>query len=235
MALRAVLFDLDDTLYDHSHAIGAALREVAALAPALLKHGSQALFAEYDKALDDVHQRVLAGQLTFDQARTLRYERLLAWCGDDASDPHQLARIQVAAYRRNERLVKHALPLLQALRDFGLKLGIVTNSVRDEQQAKLDRLGVASYFDDLTVSADHNIAKPDPRLFTVALDALQVDASEAVFVGDRVPIDVRGAQAAGMRAVWFDRGWRDEGGTLDAAVARITTLEPAVALPILLG
>jgi FMN phosphatase YigB (HAD superfamily) len=56
--LRAVLFDLDDTLYDHSHAIRAALRAVASSAPALAKHGFETLFTEYDKVLDDVHPRV---------------------------------------------------------------------------------------------------------------------------------------------------------------------------------
>jgi putative hydrolase of the HAD superfamily len=233
--MRAVLFDLDDTLYDHTHAIRAALQAVAAQAPALLHHGFEHFFREYDKALDDVHPRVVAGELTFDAARALRYERLLAWCGVDASDPQALAQIQVAAYRRNERLVEHAASLLQALRQAGLTLGIVTNSVRSEQEAKLERMGIRQYFDALVVSGDHQVAKPDPRLFHVALDAIDAPASQTVFVGDRVHIDVHGAQAAGMRAVWFDRGWRDEGRDLQAGARRLTTLDPAVALPVLIG
>ncbi len=234
MAVRAVLFDLDDTLYDHSHAIRSALREVATVAPALAKHGLQALFSECDKALDDVHPQVLAGKLTFDAARVLRYERLLAWCDDAASDPHALAQVQVAAYRRHERLVEHATPLLQSLRERAVKLGIVTNSVRDEQIAKLQRLGAYAYIDDLIASVDHDIAKPDPRLFQIALDRLGVAAGDAVFVGDRVQIDVRGAQAAGMRAVWFDRGVREEAWESTGEARRLTTLAPAVALPLLL-
>jgi HAD superfamily hydrolase (TIGR01549 family) len=234
VARRAVLFDLDDTLYDHTHAIRAALHDVAAAAPALLRKGFEALFVEYDKALDDVHPRVVAGELTFAQARVLRYARLLKWCGDPQSDPEQLAQIQAAAYRKHERLVEHAKPLLEALRALALRLGIVTNSVRHEQQEKLKRLGVDGYFHSLTVSGDHQIAKPDVRLFAVALAALGVDAHEAVFVGDRVHIDVHGALAAGMRAVWFDRGWRDEGLELSPDARRLTTLQPQLALPILL-
>ena len=233
--MRAVLFDLDDTLYDHTHAIRAALQAVAARAPALLQQGFDQFFREYDKALDDVHPRVVAGELTFDQARALRYERLLAWCGDDASNPQDLAQVQVAVYRHNERLVEHAESLLLALRNDGLKLGIVTNSVRSEQQAKLERMGIDQYFDALIVSGDHQVAKPDPRLFSIALDAIGADASDTVFVGDRVHIDVHGAQAVGMRAVWFDRGWRDEGRDLQADARRLTTLDPAVALPVLLA
>lgn len=233
--MHAVLFDLDDTLYDHTHAIRAALQEVAAAAPALLRHGFDGLFREYDKALDDVHPRVVAGELTFEQARALRYERLLAWCGDDTSDAQELAQIQVAAYRRHECLVEHAESLLQALRQAGVKLGIVTNSVRSEQEAKLERMGIDRHFDALIVSGDHQVAKPDPRLLHIALHAIDAQASQTVFVGDRVQIDVHGAQAVGMRAVWFDRGWRDEGRALPAGARRLTTLNPTVALPVLLG
>jgi putative hydrolase of the HAD superfamily len=116
-----------------------------------------------------------------------------------------------------------------------LKLGIVTNSVRSEQEAKLERMGIDHYFDCLIVSGDHQVAKPDPRLFHIALGAIGAQASHTVFVGDRVHIDVHGAQAVGMRAVWFDRGWRDEGRDLQADARRLTTLDPAVALPVLVG
>jgi putative hydrolase of the HAD superfamily len=81
---------------------------------------------------------------------------------------------------------------------------------------------------------DHDIAKPDPRLFQIALDRLGMAAGDAVFAGDRVQIDVRGAQAAGMRAVWFDRGVREEAWESTGEARRLTTLAPSVALPLLL-
>jgi putative hydrolase of the HAD superfamily len=56
------------------------------------------------------------------------------------------------------------------------------------------------------VSGDHPFSKPDPRLFQVALEKAQVTASQAVHVGDSFASDVFGAQAAGIRPIWFKRG-----------------------------
>ncbi|MCU0952231.1 MAG: HAD family hydrolase [Burkholderiaceae bacterium] len=201
---RAVLFDLDDTLYDHRHAIGAALREVCEVAPALLTHGFDALRARYDVALEALHPRVLAGELSYEAARIERYRRLLNWVGAENLPAADLARRQAAAYRRHERLVPGAEAVLRALHAHGLRLAIVSNSTRAEQQGKLERLGVAALFDALVVSGDHGIAKPDPRLFRIALDAVGVGAPDALMIGDRMTIDVHGARSAGMQALWFN-------------------------------
>lgn len=212
---RAVLFDLDDTLYDHRHAIAAALREVCVAAPALLKHGVEALHARYAVLLESLHPRVVAGALSYEAARIERYRRLLDWVGDDVARAPQLAALQADAYRRHERLVPGADRVLQRLHRHGLALAIVSNSTRAEQQGKLDRLGIAPLFSALVLSGDDGIAKPDPRIFRRALDAIDVAAADAVMIGDRVPIDVHGARAAGLRALWFNaRG--DEPGTVEA-------------------
>jgi putative hydrolase of the HAD superfamily len=68
------------------------------------------------------------------------------------------------------------------------------------------------YIDPLVVSGDIGHQKPDPRIFQHALGLVGVAPHEAVFVGDRLDVDVAGAKAAGMRAIWFNH-W---GGELPA-------------------
>ena len=109
------------------------------------------------------------------------------------------------SYRVAERAVPGAHELLAALKRAGYPMFIVSNNTRVEQEGKLARLGFDHFFDALIVSGDHPFAKPDPRLFSVALDVSGVEASEAVHVGDSYANDVVGAQASGIRSIWFDR------------------------------
>ena len=96
---------------------------------------------------------------------------------------------------------------LQVLRELGrsLRLGLVTNGPCDLQYDKLDISGLNGCFGAIVVSREVGIAKPDPRIFAIALDRLEVPASDAVFVGDNPKTDITGAHAAGMKAVWLNR------------------------------
>jgi putative hydrolase of the HAD superfamily len=96
-------------------------------------------------------------------------------------------------------------PALRELRGRGLRLAVVSNwdcSLREV----LDSAGVLELVDEVVSSAEVGAAKPDPALFRAALSALGCEPSEAVHVGDREDNDVRGAEAAGIRAVLLRRG-----------------------------
>jgi len=92
--------------------------------------------------------------------------------------------------------VPGASETLRQLRDRGLKLGVVANwdcALPDE----LERLGLAALVDTVVTSARAGVAKPDPRIFEVALSELGATAERALHVGDE-PCDEEGARAAGL-------------------------------------
>ena len=94
------------------------------------------------------------------------------------------------------------------------ELGVITNwDSEDEQRRKIHHLGLDSRFRYFVVSAGAGYEKPDVRIFQHALSLAGVEPAEAVFVGDRLDVDIAGAKTAGMCAVWFNH-W---GGTLDGA------------------
>jgi len=94
---------------------------------------------------------------------------------------------------------------LEALREQGLKLAVVSNW--DHRLPDLlERLGLARRFDALVYSSDVGVEKPDPRIFEAALRQLDVPSGAAVHVGDGRLEDVEGAQAVGMRALHLTRG-----------------------------
>ena len=106
------------------------------------------------------------------------------------------------------------VPALRELRDRGLRLAVVSNW-DSSLRAVLESAGVLELMDAVISSAEVGAAKPDPAPFRAALDALGCRAEEAAHVGDREDNDVRGAEAAGIRAVRLARdGSRGEGETI---------------------
>jgi putative hydrolase of the HAD superfamily len=93
---------------------------------------------------------------------------------------------------------------LESLYERGVRMGIVSNF--DGRLLRIcEGLGIASFFDTIALSARVGHAKPDPRIFQIALGPLDVVAGEALHVGDSEEEDVVGAQSAGLRALLIDR------------------------------
>lgn len=203
--LRAVFFDLDDTLYDHSFAAEIATRSAMALDEGLRGVSFANYFSRSQALLEVMHPSVVSGQISFAEARNRRYELLATEFGGDRSRAVTQAQTHLTTYRKSERAVPGAHELLTALRQAGYPLFIVSNNTRHEQEGKLLRLGLSHFFDALILSGDHAFSKPDPRLFQAALQIAQVSAAQAVHVGDSYASDVIGAQSAGVRAIWFNR------------------------------
>ena len=102
----------------------------------------------------------------------------------------------------NFELFEDALPVLDELREARLRLGLVSNGVRDLSEFVVHhRLDV----DAVVGSRVHGFVKPHPTIFEAALEQLGVDAAEAVMVGDSIDEDIEGARALGMRAILLDR------------------------------
>ncbi len=88
------------------------------------------------------------------------------------------------------------------------RLALVTNGAPDLQREKIAASGLAGYFDAIVVSGELGIGKPDQRIFAHALELVGARPEAAVMVGDSLTRDVVGAQRAGMRAIWINRGER---------------------------
>jgi len=100
---------------------------------------------------------------------------------------------------------KEAIDVLRKLHK-KYKLGVVSNFAIPECVSKLlKKFGLKAFFDVGMISGAINKRKPSPEIFEKALEALAVDASEAVFVGDTPSMDVKGAKAVGIKTVLIQR------------------------------
>jgi putative hydrolase of the HAD superfamily len=125
-----------------------------------------------------------------------------------------------AAWDPARQLAAHTPALLEALRERGLQLGLVSNAFDPGWllHRDLEQMGLAARLDYAVFSSEVGKRKPHPAIFERALEALEVDAADAVFVGDRLYEDVRGAGEVGMttvQALWFRADEHPEGGEPD--------------------
>lgn len=84
------------------------------------------------------------------------------------------------------------------------KLALITNGRTRIQYGKIDQLGIRHPFDAIFVSEEAGIKKPDPRIFELAIEKLGIAPEEGVYIGDHPRNDMGGAAGAGLQTIWFE-------------------------------
>ncbi|GGR78387.1 HAD family hydrolase [Deinococcus sedimenti] len=225
LPLRAVIFDLDDTLFDDTSCTHAGLRALAAHSG--LSVPPAELFARHAAHIRGIDPLLFRGELTAHAARVLRFTRLLTELGVPDPDGEAATVTYRGAYRAAWAPLPGAAGVLRDLRAAGLRLAVLTNYVRDVQAQKLAHFGLDALVDAVLCVEEVPAAKPDPRAYHAACAALDVTPGQAVMVGDSWEKDVQGARRAGLRAVWVNR---DGQSGLDPDVPAISALADLPAL-----
>jgi putative hydrolase of the HAD superfamily len=204
--IQAVLFDMDDTLFDHHYSSECGL---AAL------HQEHACFQQTTLAqlvqahrihLEELHSEVLTGRRTLDSARQERFRRVFAIYNETLAEAQAVAVATSyrLVYQANRRLIPGVRALLERLHG-QVRIGVVTNNMVAEQEEKIAHLGIGGFIDALIVSEAIGFSKPAPEIFAAALTRLGCDAQAAVMVGDSWKNDIIGAARVGIRPVWLNR------------------------------
>ena len=205
-SIRAVIFDLDDTLIDHTTAIRAAVRELYANHPELTpKYVSE---VEFQRAWIDVQEKhypfYLKGKISHAEQKIRRirehWDQLAIFTIDQC---FQIYDEFQAYYAKHWKIFPDVFPCLEAIRP--AKIGLITNGWGKQQRAKLDLENLKDKFGIIVISSEVGMAKPDPRIFRMACAALQVQPQEAMYVGDLYDLDVKGPKAGGLTPVWLRR------------------------------
>ena len=189
MNYKAIFFDLDDTLYDlRSYwrgRLSEALEDVLARYPHFV----------HDELIQQaITQKVYIERLPgFLRAQGIDDEALIA-------QAHSLFR---HGWFDRLELYYDAVHTLEALRSH-YKLGLITNGPSQTQRPKIERFQLGKYLDLLIVSEEVGVAKPDPKIFQIALDELTLTSDDALYVGDSLEFDLPGAAAAQLPFIWMN-------------------------------
>ncbi|HEX5192772.1 MAG TPA: HAD family hydrolase [Solirubrobacteraceae bacterium] len=252
--MRALLFDLDDTLVPEEPAIVAGYEAVA-------ERVWGAATIERVRQLRDAAHAVWCAGAPREYAQRVHFSLAEGLHGDLTAVGPEPDRMRAFIPRLHAQAFEAVLPeaqrgtstelvgvwrearmaalapypetheVLSALRG-RFALGIVTNGAERLQRAKLERTGLDGCFDVVVVSEMVGVGKPSPEPFAVALRELDVHRDETAMVGNDTSRDIAGARAAGIRPVWVHRpadGWGD--GIDPGDVERIGDLTELLCLP----
>jgi putative hydrolase of the HAD superfamily len=237
--IETVLFDYGHTLiyFDqrpHSGLVGAYERINRLLADTLERDvpAAHVLIEKVSSAVDDEIQRDYAAGRPEEVEIAAIYDTALRALGLEL-EPELIERVmelEQEGWLNSVHVGPDVITTLEALRGYGLRLGIVSNAAYLPRfmKGQLAALGLAQYFDAVTFSSEVGLRKPHREIYADALKKLGADPARTLFVGDRVREDVQGPQALGMRAV-LTREWRQEEdpGVADFVIQRLGEL-PAI-------
>ena len=198
-----LVFDVDDTLYEQ-------------IAP--FENAYKSLF---DMDIDMEKFYILSryySDVKFEASRN----------GDMTMDEYHIYRIQEAAkdlgvyltgeqalsmqreYKKNQQKLQMSnitKSILELAKENNVKLGIITNGPSEHQWSKITALGVESWInrENIIVSGDYGINKPDDRIFEIMKEKLQLPNDSLYYIGDSIENDVVGANNAGWKSIWINR------------------------------
>jgi putative hydrolase of the HAD superfamily len=224
--LKAVFFDIDDTLYDSTTlARRARLNSIRAMIDAGLKERDEA-------KLYSLLQKIIK---KFGSNYPRHYDELLRELGLPWNP--KIVAAGVVAYEHTKfgylKPFPGVVPTLIELRQ-RFRLGVISNGLAIKQWEKLINLSLHHFFDVVVTSEEVGCEKPSREIFEVAVRRLGVACEECVMVGDRIDTDIAGGKRAGMRTVWLRRGKyasaepRNEEERPDAVIREIVELPEAL-------
>lgn len=210
----AMFFDLDDTIISFNGIAIPLWRELSEVyCQRTGNFRAHQLFGAIRQAADRYwgnKERHREGRLNIANARRQIVKQAFRELGaDDERAAYALA--DEFSTKRVERIIMFpgAKETLEALKQRGIGLALITNGDAEGQNAKIDRFQLRPYFEQVFVEGEVGFGKPDPRVYQLALETMQVSPQEVWMIGDNLEWDVGAPQKFGIYGIWND--YRNKG------------------------
>lgn len=201
--IRAVIFDLDGTLYDYDTLDKEAFGRVQDLVLEQLGVSEEQSEEAFRRARQATKKNL--GETATSHSRMLYFQKTLEYLD---IRPLYLAlemyEVYWGVFLEKMTLYPGVEKLLDALHEKYVRVAICTDLLAHIQHRKLKALKLTDDVDCLVTSEEAGAEKPSAKIFELCLEKLRLYPKEVCFVGDNFEKDVKGAAAAGMRAIWFN-------------------------------
>lgn len=199
-----IILDLDDTLVDHTTASAEAAQWFGQRNAQRIPAFDPTEFVQHwNKTLEAAYSRFLRGEISFQEQRRQRIRSIFAAPDMEAAQADELFSEYLERYEAAWRLFPDVLPFLDANRHRGLS--VISDGDQDQQRRKLERTGIAGFFQVVVTADIAGCCKPDARIFQRACTLLNIQTNKAAYIGDHPDKDALGACRAGLRGIWLNR------------------------------
>lgn len=207
--MKAILFDIDDTLYNYEEVHKYALNKVFFKISKLLDKKISLLEIIYDISKKEIYR-----QLNWTAAchnKELQFQRMFEHLNKTVEPKIilDLYKIYWKAFFRKIQLDTWILDILKYFKKNNIKIWIVTDLTAYIQLQKIEKLWISDYIDVLVTSEEAGVEKPNPSIFLLAANKLGVLAKDCIMIWDNIIKDIEWSQALGMQWIWINRNNSD--------------------------
>ena len=201
--IKAVLFDVDDTLFDRKLAQKEVCKLIVKQLPRVFDAFDTERVQEEFLKSDQISTDMFSSGAPSEGLRDKRSRLFLQLLGIGEDYVPTVTELYVRDYPLVHAAMDGAIPVVKKLsRKFSV--GVVSNGLSDVQYRKLETMGLYNLFSCVVLSEVIGIRKPDPAIFLKAASLIHIKPAECLYVGDSYINDVIGAKNAGMQACWFN-------------------------------
>lgn len=202
--IKTTIFDLDDTLYNSTelstHARRSAIR-------AMVDLGLQTTFEEAHQILSEVVEE-------YGSNYNYHFDQMLKRLNIETSKMKMYIAAGMIAYHdekfANIRPFHDVIPTLIDLRKLEIKICVLSDGKALKQYEKILRLRLQDFLDDIIITEEVGIRKPNPKLFKLPLQRFNVQPEESIYVGDNYERDIIPCMQVGIRTVLIHRGGKHD-------------------------
>ncbi|MFM0855274.1 HAD family hydrolase [Streptococcus suis] len=207
--MKALIFDVDDTLYDQIQPFERALERHIEVA----REQIEPLYLSFRRYADEVFEATATGKMSLKDSHIYRMKHALADFGYRVSDATALA-IQIDYdYFQGQIELSPVFPeIFSWCQAQGIAMGIITNGPYRHQLRKIRTMGLVNWFEleHVLISGQVGITKPNPAIFQLMEERLGMSGEDICYLGDSFENDVVGAKAANWKVIWFNHRKRVE-------------------------
>jgi putative hydrolase of the HAD superfamily len=201
MKYEIIIFDADETLFDFKRSERDAFKNT--MLQFDIEYDESHHLKIYQEINTAIWKEFEEGLITQKKLKTERFKRLSARL-EAGFDEVEFAKFYITHLANASFPFEESIELVESLhKDY--RLTIVTNGLKDVQNHRIRKSVICNYFEDIVISEEVEVSKPDPRIFQHALDNLKhIDKSKVLMVGDSLTSDIQGGINFGIDTCWFN-------------------------------
>ena len=201
MKYEIIIFDADETLFDFKKSESDAFKNT--MLEFDIDYDENYHLKIYQEINTAIWKEFEDGLITQAKLKTERFKRLSDKL-NAGFDEAEFAKSYIKHLANASFLYDESTALVENLHK-GYKLAIVTNGLKDVQDKRIRRSAIGKYFEDIVISEEVNVSKPNPEIFELALNNIKhKDKSKVLIVGDSLTSDIQGGINSGIDTCWFN-------------------------------